>query len=97
MDKFFKTLLTAPENKNNVSMLVEYGSWLFANKRYDEAMQVLDRAITNEPSHCAAHYLKGFVYLQQKNISEAHKYLSTAARLEPYNVYARVNLGQFLI
>ena len=95
MEQFFAQFLLT--DKNYVPALTEYGSFLFANQKYEKAMEVLSKAIEVDPKNCVAHYLTGFVLIQTKKKEEGLVFLQKAVEIEPSNIYARVNLGQYLI
>ncbi|ETO36624.1 SLEI family protein, partial [Reticulomyxa filosa] len=95
VEKTFVELLK--KDPNNVTALVEYGSFAFANKRYDKALETLSKAIEIDKANAAAHYLKGFVFIQLQQPDAGLEFLQKAVDIEPNNVYARVNLGQVLI
>ena len=77
-----KAYLSAIEAKPAFTMaLLDLGKLRATQKRFDEAIDPLTRAVESQPQSADANYLLGEAYLQLKKGSKAVPYMNEAARL----------------
>ena len=82
---------------NYILGLIEYGSYLFTNEKYNKGLDILKKSIQLNPNICSAYYLIGFILIKLKKQNEGIMYLHKSVELDPLNIYARINLGQILM
>ncbi|MCM3901763.1 MAG: tetratricopeptide repeat protein [Pyrinomonadaceae bacterium] len=86
-----KAYATAVEEKPTFSLaLLNLGRVRVAQKKYEESIEPLTRAVELQPQNAEAHYLLGESYLQLKKGSKAVGYLSEAAKLGRYEAHLRL-------
>jgi len=71
----------------------KYGICLLALGKYDEAKQVYDFIISENPQYPVANTNLGFLYMQRGNGTMAYDYLSRAQLLDPDNEQTLINLA----
>ena len=72
--------------KHNFNYLMKYAGNLFAQKRYDEAIVILERAKLVS-CHPSIYTLQGQCYQALGNFADAEKYYKAAALLLPIRIY----------
>ncbi|MFC6673909.1 tetratricopeptide repeat protein [Marinobacterium aestuariivivens] len=65
--------------------IVELTALLRDQRRFDETIRLLNRALKNLPNNATLHHLRGLTYLQQKEYPPALVDLARATELEPDN------------
>lgn len=86
-----KSYARAVEEKPTFSLaLLNLGRLRVAQKKYEESIEPLIRAVELQPNNAEAHYLLGESYLQLKKGSKAVGYLSEAAQLGRYEAHLRL-------
>ena len=76
--------------------LNDYGLGLFEQGRPDEAIAILNRAVSLNPQSVLPHYNRGVVYLSLKRLQEAVADFSEAVRLDPTFALGYMNRGSAL-
>ncbi len=86
-----KAYARAVEEKPTFSLaLLNLGRVRVAQKKFEEAIEPLTRALELQPQNADVHYLLGESYLQLKKGSKAVGYLSEAAKLGRYEAHLRL-------
>ncbi|HSA58529.1 MAG TPA: tetratricopeptide repeat protein [bacterium] len=85
-----KVRLLEPKSEDD---LIKMGESLISQKRYDEAMQVFQRALKKNPNNAMAHFDIGILFGLQGKHGEAAGAYQSAARLKPDFLPAYFNLG----
>lgn len=70
-------------NSSYIVALMNLGKLRIAEKKYDAAIEVFNRAVAAHPRSADANYFLGEAYLQIKKGSKAVGYLNEALRLDP--------------
>lgn len=73
-----KAVVLSPEDPDSLDVL---GWLLFSDARYEEAGNLLRRALELDPNHAGAHFHLGLLYLQTGDRTLAHDYLLRARDL----------------
>jgi Flp pilus assembly protein TadD len=60
---------------------------------YDEAVVILDSALSIDPKYAEAHYIKGLCLAQLNNIDGAEEEFRNTVKLDPKHAMAYYNLG----
>jgi tetratricopeptide (TPR) repeat protein/peroxiredoxin len=90
VDNFQEALKLSPDHS---IALVNLGSALRQQKRWDEAQIIYERALTVNPNDAEAHYGLGMVYAQNDDTARAFDALQRALKLRPVYPEALNNLG----
>jgi tetratricopeptide (TPR) repeat protein len=90
VDYFQEALKLSPDHS---IALVNLGSALRQQKRWDEAQIIYERALTVNPNDAEAHYGLGMVFAQNDDTARAFNALQKALKLRPGYPEALNNLG----
>jgi superkiller protein 3 len=85
-----KVRLLEPKSEEE---LIKTGEALAKQKRYEESMQVLQRALKKNPNSAMAHFAVGNLFGAQEKHAEAVGAYQRAAQLKPDLLAAHFNLG----
>ena len=80
-----------------MSALQNLGNAYRLQKRWDEARQVLERALAVRPQDPETNYSLGMVFAQTDDTARAYEYLQRALQLRPAYPEALNNLGVFYL
>ena len=72
-------------NPHNLFGRIVLGMTLVRADKNDEAIDVLEALVEDEPEFAYAHYFLGLAYLAEERFDEAQKSLETFLKLQPYN------------
>ena len=79
--------------RGDANFLTAQAAIAYDDKRYDEALALLNKALTLDPNHERALFYKGLVYLAQENPQEAITPLETVHQLKPADLDVQHHLG----
>lgn len=68
----------AQAQEDNISALIRLANELVENDNLDEALKLLKRGLSLDPSNGEIYYLIGKIYEKNNSVNEAQKYYSTA-------------------
>lgn len=88
--------LLAGVNDSDARMLTNLGHALLESGKVDEAARVLDRAVSINPALPEPYDLKGLIWLQRGNTSQAEAAFREALRIQPDLATAHANLASLL-
>jgi hypothetical protein len=81
---------------NNVVMLNNLGSELCLQERYDDAVRILQKALSLHPSYAEAHYNLAFAYKRLKRIRDAEEHFHRSILLKSSGHKAYFGLANLL-
>ncbi len=90
-------LLALHYKPDTVEVLANLGMAKLEEKKYDEALAYLQRAIQLKPNFATPHVRLGRLYLAQGKPTDAEKEFLRAVDIYPADVDARKTLGQFYL
>ena len=79
--------------KYSLDFQSKYAVCLLALNRVEEAKEVFDFVLGENPNHVSANVNLGFVYLQQRNNTMAYEYMKKAQQLDPDHAQNLINLA----
>ena len=79
--------------RGDANVLAAQAAIAYDDKRYDEALTLLNKALTLDPKHERGLFYKGLVYLAQENPQEAIAPLETVHQLKPSDLDVQHHLG----
>ena len=79
--------------RGDANFLAAQAAIAYDDKRYDEALTLLNKALTLDPKHERGLFYKGLVYLAQENPQEAITPLETVHQLKPSDLDVQHHLG----
>ncbi len=79
--------------RSDANVLAAKAAIAYDDKRYDEALDLLNQAITLDPQHERSLFYKGLVYLEQKKPDQAIAPLETVHQLRPDDIDIQHHLG----
>ena len=79
--------------RGDANVLAAQAAIAYDDKRYEEALTLLNKALALDPQHERALFYKGLVYLAQENPQEAIKPLETVHQLKPADLDVQHHLG----
>ena len=82
-DRFFRRALEAAAPSPGADLTFNYARFLYASKRYDEALKFLEKTFAIEPNHIPALNLSGIIAAGQKDFSRAAALFYKAATAAP--------------
>ncbi|CAD8080832.1 unnamed protein product [Paramecium primaurelia] len=85
------------EGQTETTKLYRRANYLIKNERYEQAMQLLDRVLENDPDFADAIYCKGIVELNQNNLEDAKKYFQISLEKQPNHALALNELASLMI
>ncbi len=79
--------------KQNPEEHFKKGTRLYAEGRYDEAIEEFQKAIKIDPTYLDAYVNLGAIYFKQGDYQKASSQYETVLRYQPYHIKAHYNLG----
>lgn len=79
--------------RGDANVLAAQAAIAYDDKRYEEALTLLNKALTLDPKHKRGLFYKGLVYLAQENPQEAITPLETVHQLKPADLDVQHHLG----
>ena len=79
--------------RGEANFLAAQAAIAYDDKRYEEALTLLNKALTLDPKNERGLFYKGLVYLAQKNLQEAIAPLETVQQLRPADLDVQHHLG----
>jgi ribosomal protein S12 methylthiotransferase accessory factor len=96
MDRFEEALQLDPAKEDLGRILFYIGTCLKEMERFDEAIDVLERAVRADPEDILNHNLLGFCYYKIKRHEEAVACFRRAVELDPRSAIDWASLGSNL-
>lgn len=95
VEHFRALIAREPDNASALNYL----GYMYADKgtNLDEALELIRRAVDEEPSSGAYLDSLGWVYFKLGDLDRAEKYLTEAARLEPFDATVQEHLGELFL
>ena len=85
---------TVAQRPQNIRALVNLGEVLGSSGQYEEAINVLKRALQSDPGSPDAHRSFGKIFLDQGRLDEAEDHLTQSLRIDPQDEKAHSFIGQ---
>ncbi len=79
--------------RGDANVLAAQAAIAYDDKQYEEALSLVNQALTLDPKHERGLFYKGLVYLAQENPQEAITPLETAHQLKPADLDVQHHLG----
>jgi Flp pilus assembly protein TadD len=79
---------------NNLGVLIDLSQVVAAQKKFDEALRLVDRVLALAPKSPLAHLRKGLILEQARRLPEARRCIQTALKVDPNLAEARTALAR---
>lgn len=81
------------KNDSDLEAKIILGRCLVLQKKYDEALSLAKKMVTEQPDNAAGYFLESDVYFWDQNPEEAEKFVKKGLQLDPLNADARFSYG----
>jgi tetratricopeptide (TPR) repeat protein len=82
-EQAFRGLLAGPANEKNLDLLLGYARVLYEWGRYENAMQMADRAVAADGGNATGHFWRARILLQEDRLKDAAVEAERARDLAP--------------